>query len=157
MEFREFASTFVPRNGIPSWFHFQWRVRKEFPRVCFYFCSTERNSELFSLPLKCSEGNSESLLLVCSTERNSELFSLMRKGSERKSKGFLFRGTAGIPSEITIGSVYFVFRGINFLSEIPNPNPDPQHCLITYRIRPDPDSTWTFLWSLIIIWCQSGR
>ncbi len=37
MEFLEFASIFVPRNGIPSW--------------------------LISLPLKGSEGNSESLLL----------------------------------------------------------------------------------------------
>ncbi len=51
------------RNGIPSCFLFRWRVRKEIPRVCFYFCSKERHSEL-SLPLKCSEGNSESLLLV---------------------------------------------------------------------------------------------
>ncbi len=62
-EFREFASIFVTRNGIPSCFLFRWRVRKEIPRVCFYFCSKKRNSEL-SLPLKCSEGNSESLLLV---------------------------------------------------------------------------------------------
>ncbi len=31
-------------------------------------------------------------------------------------------GTAGIPSEITICSVYSVFRGIIFLSEIPNPS-----------------------------------
>jgi hypothetical protein len=34
---------------------------------------------------------------------------------------FLFRGTSGIPSEITICSVYSVFRGIIFLWEIPNP------------------------------------
>jgi hypothetical protein len=38
-------------------------VRNGIPRVCFYFCSTERNSELFSLELKGSEGNSENLLL----------------------------------------------------------------------------------------------
>jgi hypothetical protein len=37
-------------------------------------------------------------------------------------RDFLFRGTTGIPSEITICSVYSVFRGIIFLSEIPNPN-----------------------------------
>jgi hypothetical protein len=74
----------------------RWMVRKGIPRVCFYFCSTERNSELFSLP---------------------------RKGSERKSERFLFRGTAGIQSEITtICFVYSVFRGIIFLSAIPNPN-----------------------------------
>ncbi len=47
--FWEFASIFVPQNGIP--------------RVCFYFCSTEWNSELFSLPWKGSVKNSESLLL----------------------------------------------------------------------------------------------
>ncbi len=58
----------------------------------------------------------------CSTELNSELFSLLRKGLERNSESFLFRGTAGIPLEITICSVYSVFRGIIFLSEIPNPS-----------------------------------
>ncbi len=111
-------------------------VRDGFPRVCFYFCPTERSSELFSLPLKTSEGNFESLLLFwfternsscflfrwkvwkgiprvcfyfCSTERNSELFSLLQKGSERNSESFMFRETAGIPSEITICSVCSVF------------------------------------------------
>ncbi len=34
---------------------------------------------------------------------------------------FLFRGTTGILSEITICCVYSVFREIIFLSEIPNP------------------------------------
>ncbi len=53
-------------------------------------------------------------------ERNFELLSLPRKGSERNSKN-LFRGTASIPWEITICSAYSVFRGIIFLSEIPNP------------------------------------
>jgi hypothetical protein len=62
-EFREFASLLVPRNGIPSCFLFRWRVRKEIPRIFFYFCSTERNSELFSRPLKGSKGNFESLLI----------------------------------------------------------------------------------------------
>ncbi len=59
----EFASIFVLRNGISSCFLFRWRVRKGILSVCFYFCSTERNSEFFSLPLKCSEGNSDNLLL----------------------------------------------------------------------------------------------
>ncbi len=87
---------FVPWNGIPSCFLFRWRVWKGILRICFYFCSRERNSELFSLP---------------------------RKGPERNSENFLFHGTAGIPSDITICSVYSVysvFRGIIFLSEIPN-------------------------------------
>jgi hypothetical protein len=72
---------FFPRNEIPSCFLFRamvWnrilRVASIFvplninlsrfssaegiggiPRVCFYFCSTEQNSELFSLHRKCSE------------------------------------------------------------------------------------------------------
>jgi hypothetical protein len=93
-EFREFVSIFGSRNGIPSCFLFRGRVWNGIPRVCFYFCSTERNSELLPLP---------------------------RKGSERNSERFLFRGTAGIPSEILLCYVYSVFRGILFLSEIPNP------------------------------------
>jgi hypothetical protein len=36
--------------------------------------------------------------IFCSTERNSELFSLPRKGSEQNFRDFLFRGTTGIPS-----------------------------------------------------------
>jgi hypothetical protein len=43
------------------------------------------------------------------------------EGFGTEFRGFLFRGTAGIPSEITICSFYSVFRGIIFLSEIPNP------------------------------------
>ena len=83
--------------------------------------SKERNSKLVSLPLNGLEQNSKCLLLFCSTERNSELFSLPRNGSERNSESFLFHGTAGIPPEQTNCSVYFVFRGIIFWSEIANP------------------------------------
>ncbi len=112
------------------------------------FCRTERNSELGSLPRNGSERNSENLHLFGSTERNSQLCSLPQKGLEQnygslllflfhgtefrvvfsfaegfgmEFRDFLFRGTTGIPSEITICSVYSVFRGIIFLSEIPNP------------------------------------
>ncbi len=53
--------------GLPrfvlSRFLFRGMVRNGIPTVCFYICSTERNSELFSLPLKGSEGNSESMLM----------------------------------------------------------------------------------------------
>ncbi len=55
-----------PRKGILSCFLFHWSVRKGIPRVSFYFCSTERNSELFSLPRKVSERNSE---VFCSAEQ----------------------------------------------------------------------------------------
>jgi len=48
------------------------------------------------------------------------------EGFGTEFRDFLFRGTTGIPSEITICSVYSVFRGINFLSEIPNPNHGPE-------------------------------
>ncbi len=134
---------------VPSCFLFRGRVRNGIPRVCFYFCFTERNSKLFSLLLKGSEGNSEILLLFlfhgtelrvvfysaegfgrefqefasifCSTERNSELLSLPGKGLEQNSEYFLFRGTAGISSKITICSVNSVFRGIIYLSEFTNP------------------------------------
>jgi hypothetical protein len=44
------------------------------------------------------------------------------EGFGTEFRGFLFRGTAGIPSEIIICFVYSVFRRIIFLSEIPNPN-----------------------------------
>jgi hypothetical protein len=54
-EFREFTSILVPRNGIPSCVLFRRTVRNRIMAVCFYYCSTERNSELFSLPRKGSE------------------------------------------------------------------------------------------------------
>ncbi len=106
---------------------------------------------LCSLPLKekchaifllyASEQNSECLLLrVFLFHRNGVAFSSAEWfGTEfRKfasifdprdtefrafssSDSFLFRGTAGIPSEQTICFVYSVFRLIIFLSEIPNP------------------------------------
>ncbi len=63
------------------------------------------------------------LLLFCSMEQNFEHFSPMRNGLERNSDSFLFRGTAGIPPELIICSIFSVFRRIHviFLSEIPNP------------------------------------
>jgi hypothetical protein len=65
-EFREFTSILVPRNGIPSCVLFRRRVRNRIMGVFFYFCSTERNSELLSLPRKGSERNSE---IFCSAEQ----------------------------------------------------------------------------------------
>ncbi len=91
------------------------------PRVFFFFCSTERNSKFFSLALKCSEGNSESLLLFLFNGTEFRVVFSSAEGFGTEFREFLFRGTAGIPSEIAICSVYSVFRGIIFLSEIPNP------------------------------------
>ena len=94
-EFREFASIFVPRNGIPSCFFFRCSVRKGIQRDIFYFLL---NGTEFRVLFSSAEGF----------------------GTEFRD--FLFRGTAGIPSEITLCSVYSVFRGIIFMSEIPNPS-----------------------------------
>jgi hypothetical protein len=55
--------TLTALHSTLSSYFFRRMVRNGIPRVCFYFCSTERNSELFSLPLKSSEGNSETLIL----------------------------------------------------------------------------------------------
>ena len=53
----------VARNGIPSCVLFRGIVRNGIPRICIYFGSMERNSELCSLPQKGSEQNNGSLLL----------------------------------------------------------------------------------------------
>ncbi len=74
-------------------FLFREMLRNKILKVCFYYCSTERNSELFSL---------------------------QRNGSERNSESFLFRGTAEIPSELTICFVYSVVRGIVFCRKFPS-------------------------------------
>ncbi len=79
---------------------------------------------MFSLPLKCSEGNSERSLLFLFNGTEFRVIFSSAEGFGTEFRGFLFRGTAGIPSEITICSVYSVFRGIFFLSEIPNPTYD---------------------------------
>ena len=70
--------------------------------------------------------HSESLLLFLfhGTEFRDVFSSAEGFGTEFRD--FLFRGTAGIPSEITICSVYSVFLGIIFLWEIPNPMQQPQ-------------------------------
>ncbi len=106
------------RNGIPSCFLFRWKVKKGIPRVGFYY----RNSELFSLPLKGSEGNSERLLLFLFRGTEFRVVFSSAEGFGTEFRELLFRGTAGIPSEITICSVNSVFRGIIFSSKIPNPN-----------------------------------
>jgi hypothetical protein len=109
---------YCQRLPLPSFvlscFLFYGMVRNRISRVCSYFSSTERNSELFSLPLKGLKGIPRICFYFCSMERNSELFSLPWKGSERNSENFLFL------SAITICSVYSVFHGIIFMSEILN-------------------------------------
>jgi hypothetical protein len=91
-------------------------------REYFLFCLTEWNSEFLSLPLKRSEGNSESLLLFLFNGTEFRVVFSSSEGFGTEFREFLLRGTAGIPSEVAICSVYSVFRGIIFLSEIPNPS-----------------------------------
>ncbi len=123
---RGLSSSILPRffslrNGIQSCFLFRGKVRNRIPKVCFYFCSTERNSELFSLPRKGSEQISESMFLFLFHGTEFRVVFSSAEGFGTEFRRFLFRGTAGIPSEISNCSVYSVFHGIIFLSEIPKP------------------------------------
>jgi hypothetical protein len=76
--------------------------------VCFYFCSTEWNYELFSLPQKGSKQNSE--------------FASIGKEFRAFFSSAQFHGTAGIPPEQTNCYAYSNFRTIIFLSETANPS-----------------------------------
>jgi hypothetical protein len=98
-EFQEFTSIFVPQNGILSCFLFRGMVRDRTSSVCFYFCSTEWNYELISLPQKGSKQNSE--------------FASIGKEFRAFFSSALFRGTAGIPPEQTNCSAYSNFRSID--------------------------------------------
>ncbi len=138
----------MPRFVLSSFIFEKW-FGTEFREIAFYFGSTKRNSELCSLPWNGLERNSENLHLFwfhgtefrvvfpsaegLGTElwkfssffvpRNGIPSCFLFRGRVRNGiRDFLFRGTTGIPSEITICSVYSVFRGIIFLSEIPNPS-----------------------------------
>ncbi len=112
---------FVARKGIPSCVLFREIVRNGIPRIFFYFGSTERNSELFSYPQQGSKHYYGRLLLFLFHGTEFRVVFSSAEGFGTEFQDFLFRGTTGIPSEINICSVYSVFRGIIFLSEIPNP------------------------------------
>ncbi len=114
---------FIAQKGILSYVLFRGMVRNGIPRICIYFGSTERNSEFCCLPQKSSEQNYRSLLLFLFHGTEFRVVFSSAEGFGTEFRDFLFRGTTGIPSEITICSVYSVFRGIIFLSEIPNPRP----------------------------------
>jgi hypothetical protein len=135
----------LPRFVLSSFIFAKW-FGTEFREIAFYFGSTERNSKLCSLPWNGLERNSENLHLVwfhgtefrvvfSSAEGfDGSLLLFLFHGTEfwvvfsyaegfgTEFRDFLFRGTTGTPSEITICSVYSVFCGIIFLSEISNPN-----------------------------------
>ena len=91
-----FNSFFAIRRGLSSCilprfvlrcFLFRGMVRNWILRICIYFGSTERNSELCSLPQKGSEQNYGSLLLF--------LFHGTEFGVGTEFRDFLFRGTTG--------------------------------------------------------------
>jgi hypothetical protein len=90
--FQVFASIFVPRNGIPSFFLFHGMVQNGIPQV---------------------------LLLNLSHGTEFRAFFPLGNGSERNSESFTFCGTAGIPLEQTNCSVYSVFRGTIFCWKLP--------------------------------------
>jgi hypothetical protein len=72
MEFRVFDSIFCPLNGIPNCFLFRGMVLNGIPRVRFYFCYTEQNSEsILSLVLN---GIPRVCFYFCYKEQNSESF-----------------------------------------------------------------------------------
>jgi hypothetical protein len=88
-------------------------------RIPFIFSSAED-----------SEPNSESSFYFWSTERNSELFTLPRKGSERNSESCLFCGTAGIPSEITFVPAIPSSVELFFCQKFPTLVPTPPDILV---------------------------
>ncbi len=101
-----FAKNPAPATGC---FHSR-QLWNGIPKVCFYFCFMEQNSDLFSLPRNGSERNSESLLLFCFMVQKLEHFSPLRNGLEQNSESFLFRGKPGILPEQTNSSIYSVFH-----------------------------------------------
>jgi hypothetical protein len=83
----EFSSVLATGTLNPGKFYLNFNIfvfRNGIPSICFYFCSTERNSELFSLPRNGSERNSESLILFLfhGTELRAFFFSAEWFGTE---------------------------------------------------------------------------
>ncbi len=111
-------------------------LQSEILRVCFYFCSTERNYVLFCLPRNGSELNLFASIFVLQNRITS--ISPLRNGSERNSKSFLFHGRAEIPPEQTNCSVYSVFIRIIFCRNLSTLFPDTRHerrhgCIAIFR------------------------
>ena len=117
---------FVARKGIPSCVLFRGMVRNGIPGVCFSTPVTHliQKWRKILLPQKGSEQNYGRLLLFLSHGTEFRVVFSSAEGFGTEFRDFLFRGTTGIPSEITFCSVYSVFRGIIFLPEIPNPKGD---------------------------------
>jgi hypothetical protein len=103
MDFREYASISVPRNGVPS---------------CFLLCVIVRNGVLSVLLLFLFHG------MEFQDVYSSAFCGMVQNGIRKfasifvQRKSFLFRGTAGIPLEQTNSSV---FCGIIFCRKLPMP------------------------------------
>ncbi len=110
-------------------FFFREMFLKKIPKVCLYFCSTERNSE------------SLLLFLFHDTEFRA-IFSSRICLQERNSESFLFRRTAGILSEQTVRSVYSVFRGIIFLVGNPEPSTMPVYGIQCWGLIERGEEQW---------------
>jgi hypothetical protein len=83
-------------------------------RPAFSDSTSQRNFRVVFSSAEGSEGNSESLLLFLFHGTEFRVVFSSAEGFGKEYRKFLFRGTAGIPLEITICSVYSVFRGIIF-------------------------------------------
>ncbi len=108
---------------------------------------------LLSLLFLNSEGNSENMLLFLFHGTEFRVVFSPAAGFGTEFRDFLFRGTAGIPSEITLCSVYSVFRGIIFLSEIPSPSQNSPHLLSgRTRLCLSDKTSHRLVWSWILSW-----
>ncbi len=107
--FEKWIKTKVLCSSKHNWEHvfFSKMLWNKISKICFYFFSKERNSELFSLLLN----GSERIWRVCFYFSGSGILSifLFRGIFERNSESFLFCGTAGIS-----------FRNKPFVSYIPS-------------------------------------
>ncbi len=107
--------------------HYFWNfwlprfVRNGILRVCFYFGSTERNSELGSLPQRGLEQNYGSLLIFLFHGTEFLVFFFSAEGFGTEFRGISVPRNNWNSVGITIFSVYSVFRGIIFLSENSEP------------------------------------
>ncbi len=100
-------SLWRPLHSTLRSFLFRGMVHNGIPGVCFHFCSTELNFELFSLPLKNSEGNSENLLPFWLHGTVFQVVFFSAEGFGRKFREFasIFFQRNGISS-------CYLFRGI---------------------------------------------
>ncbi len=114
---------FVARTGIPTCFLFRGMVRNGIPKICIYLVPRYGIPSCVLFRRRVRNRIMGVYFYFCSSERNSEVVFSSAEGFGTEFRDFLFPGITGIPSEITICSVYSVFRGIIFLSEIPNPSP----------------------------------